>query len=95
MSNSTKYATIKYSGANGQASDVGSSVRTGWMAQGEGSSDNFGEIMVAKYSASAPTSSNDGMGVGSLWIKTDADGETASSTKIYIRVGDTPGTPTP
>tara|TARA_Y100000356_G_scaffold27352_1_gene19402 strand:+ start:3438 stop:4559 length:1122 start_codon:yes stop_codon:yes gene_type:complete len=95
MSNSTKYATIKYSGANGQASDVGSSVRTGWMAQGEGSSDNFGEIMVAKYSASAPTSSNDGMGVGSLWIKTDADGETSSSTKIFIRVGDTPGTPTP
>ena len=95
MTNTTKFPTIKYSGANSNASDVGSILRTGWMVQGEGSSDNFGEMMVAKYSTSAPGSNDAGMGVGSLWIKTDADGETASSTKIYIRVGDTPGSPTP
>ena len=98
MTNTTKFPTIRYTGAvsaDSAVGSVGSSARTGWTAQGEGSSDNFGEIMISKYSTSAPGSSDAGMGVGSLWIKTDADGETPSNTKIYIRVGDTPGSPTP
>ena len=93
MSNSSINATLKWATGTGDYGTVGAAARTGWQVTNKGSSANWGEICVQNVSTSAPTNSDDGQGVGTLWLKTDADGETPGATKLYLRVGDAEGSP--
>ena len=88
MSNNSYHPRIIYDGSITGHEDTGSGL--GWNLY-TGASTNFPyEILTWQRSTSAPGNTDAGHGIGSLWLKTDADGESPGNTKIYIRVGNDP-----
>lgn len=94
LSNTTVNPTIKWRGDLTGYDDIGSSRRTGWAFQNEGSSDNFKEMAAVHYSTSAPGTNDAGAGVGTFWFKVPANGVGVTTTELWIRMGDD-STPTP